>query len=58
MSERLTREEVPVEETWRIEDLFPTIKHWEAALIAVDSEIDRATRYRGRLGEGASTLLE
>lgn len=58
MAIRLTREEVPIEETWRLEDLFPSMKDWEAALKAVDSEITQVTRYKGRLGEGASVLLE
>lgn len=58
MAKRLTREEVPVEETWRLEDLFLSIEDWEAALGAVDSEIAQVTGYRGRLGEGASVLLE
>lgn len=56
MAKRLTREEVPVEETWRLEDLFLSIEDWEAALGAVDSEIAQVTGYRGRLGEGASVL--
>jgi oligoendopeptidase F len=58
MAKRLTREEVPVEETWRLEDFFLSIEDWEAALGAVDSEIAQVTSYRGRLGEGASVLLE
>ncbi len=58
MAKRLTREEVPVEETWRLEDLFPTIEDWEAALREADSETAGVTRYSGRLGEGPGTLLE
>jgi len=52
MAKRLTREEVPIEETWRLEDLFPSMKDWEAALKAVDSEITQVTRYKGRLRRG------
>ena len=58
MTKRLTRKEVPVEETWRLEDLFPTMEDWEAALIAMDSEIAQVTRYRGLLREESSMLLE
>ena len=58
MAKRLTREEVPVEEAWRLEDLFPTIKDWEGALGVVDSEIAHVTCYRGRLKEGPGTLLQ
>jgi oligoendopeptidase F len=58
ISRRVARSEVPIEETWRLEDLFPTLDEWEAALAAIDSEIAAVARYRGRLGEGADVLLE
>ena len=58
MAKRLTREEVPIEETWRLEDLFPTMHDWEEGLAAIVPEIDEVTCYRGRLGEGPSTLLK
>jgi oligoendopeptidase F len=58
MAKRLTRKEAPIEETWRLEDLFPTIEDWEAALRAIDSQIAEVTRYSGRLGEGPGPLLE
>ena len=58
MAKRLTREEVPIEETWRLEDLFPTMQDWEECLASIDPEISKVTRYRGRLGEGPGILLE
>ncbi len=57
MAKRLTRAEVPVEMTWKLEDIFPTMEDWETAFAAVDGLIPSVTRYRGRLGEGAATLL-
>lgn len=58
MARRLARSEVPIEATWRLEDLFPSLSHWEAALSTVDSEIAKVTVFRGRLGEGPGVLLQ
>lgn len=52
-----TRSEVPVEETWRLEDIFPSPAAWEAALRALEADLPALTRYRGRVGESAATLL-
>jgi oligoendopeptidase F len=57
MPERLTRAELPIEQTWNLADIFPTPEAWEGELAAVGGDISTVTRYRGRLGEGASTLL-
>ena len=57
MPERLTRAEVPVEQTWNLADIFPTVEAWEAELAAVAGDIPTVTRYRGRLGDGAGVLL-
>lgn len=57
MEKRLTRAEVPVELTWKLEDLFETLEAWEAELAAVQADIPTVTQYKGRLGEGADVLL-
>ncbi len=57
MQKRLTRAEVPVEQTWNLADIFPTDEAWEKELVAVGNDIDTVTQYKGRLGEGASVLL-
>ena len=57
MAKRLTRSEVPVEETWRLEDIFPDTAAWEAAFKQMESSFTEVTRYQGKLGEGAATLL-
>jgi len=57
MPQRLTRAEVPVEETWNLDDLFPSAEAWEAELAAVEAAIPGVTTYKGRLGEGAAVLL-
>ncbi|MED5019627.1 oligoendopeptidase F [Paenibacillus chibensis] len=57
MSKILTRAEVNVETTWNLEDIFETIEAWDAELTAVQQDISSVTKYEGKLGEGADTLL-
>ena len=58
MQKRLTRSEVPVELTWNLDDIFPNVGAWEQELAAVTNDIPTVTKYKGRLGEGSSVLLE
>jgi len=48
---------VPVEQTWRLEDLYPTQADWERELEEIRAAASRVTQFRGRLGEGAGVLL-
>ncbi|HWI50764.1 MAG TPA: oligoendopeptidase F [Symbiobacteriaceae bacterium] len=57
MAKRPARREVPVEQTWDLQGLYPTTAAWEADLAKVDSLLPTATAYQGRLSEGAATLL-
>ncbi|TVX88220.1 oligoendopeptidase F [Paenibacillus agilis] len=57
MEKRLSRNEVPVEATWRLEDLFETHDAWEAALKTIQEDVPNVTQYRGKLHEGAHILL-
>lgn len=57
MPKRLTRAEVPVEQTWDLTDLFPTPAAWEAELASVADDVASVTKYKGRLGESGATLL-
>ncbi|HWI52103.1 MAG TPA: oligoendopeptidase F, partial [Symbiobacteriaceae bacterium] len=57
MAKRLARHEVPVEQTWDLEGLYPTTAAWEADLAKVDALVPTVTAFQGRLGEGAPTLL-
>mgnify|MGYP000870030963 CR=1 FL=1 len=58
MQERLTRSQVPVEQTWNLDDIFPTVEAWEEEYDAVSELIGTVTKYKGRLGESAQTLLQ
>jgi oligoendopeptidase F len=57
MAKRWTRAEVPVEQTWRLEDLFATPEAWEAEVEAIRRDVDTVTQYRGKLAGGAKVLL-
>ncbi len=57
MARRLTRAEVPVEETWNLDDLFSTPEAWEQALKELERDLVTVTQYKGRLSEGPKILL-
>ncbi len=57
MARHITRSEVPHEETWNLEEVFPTAESWERAFEDASRMIDSVAAYKGRLGEGASTVL-
>ncbi|MFZ5826202.1 MAG: oligoendopeptidase F [Bacillota bacterium] len=54
--QRLKRAEVPVEQTWNLDDLFTSHEAWEAELDAIGGDIQTVTQYKGRLGEGPAVL--
>ena len=54
----LTRDEVKVEETWRLEDIFETDELWEQEYKAVDAVSEKAESFKGTLGNSADALLE
>jgi oligoendopeptidase F len=54
----LTRDQVPVEETWDLSDYFATDADWATAAEGIAGQVDKAVAFRGRLTESAATLLE
>lgn len=52
------RSEIPVEKTWRLEDIFATDDLWREEYNKLKNEIPNLTKYQGRLGESAKTLYE
>ncbi|WJQ15811.1 oligoendopeptidase F [Geobacillus stearothermophilus] len=52
------RSEIPVEETWRLEDIFPTDDAWEEEFKQVKAMIPKLGEYKGRLGESPQVLYE
>ncbi len=52
------RSEIPVEDTWAVEDLYPTDEAWEQDLAAIQEEAKKLVTYAGRLGESGQTLYD
>ena len=59
MTDRLPkREEVALDLTWRLEDIYDDEAKWEAELKKVAEVADKIAAYTGKLSESAKTLLE
>ena len=52
-----TRDEIPVEDKWAIEDLYATDDQWEQELSTIAEDQEYLSAFAGRLGESAETLL-
>jgi len=50
------RNEIPVEDTWAAEDLFPSDESWGQELEAVSALGDQMAAFSGKLGQSAETL--
>ena len=48
----LTRGEVKVEETWRLEDIFSTDESWEEEYRAIEEFAKKGETFKGTLGNG------
>ena len=49
--------EIPVEDTWAIEDLFATDEIWKQELVLLQQEQEKLASYAGHLSESPETLL-
>lgn len=52
------RNEISPEDTWRLEDIFPSDEDWDKEYNEVQKLIPNAGKYQGRLGESPETLYE
>ena len=52
------RHEIPVEDTWAVEDIFPNDEAWERELSTVEGDKNALVAYAGKLGNSGETLLE
>ena len=52
------RSELPQEQTWNLESVFPSDAAWEAAYNGIGPEIDALAHYQGRLAESGATLYK
>ncbi|WP_342489123.1 oligoendopeptidase F [Cytobacillus sp. FSL W7-1323] len=53
-----TRKEVPVEETWRLEDIFSSDDEWNKEFNEVKELSKEAGKFKGMLHEGAKVLYD
>jgi len=52
------RSEIPVEDTWRLEDIFATDEIWEEEFNAVKSLLPKVEEFKGKLAESADVLFD
>lgn len=52
------RSVVPVEETWNLENIFPSVETWEKGRKEALAKIPTLAAYQGRLSESAAVLAE
>ncbi|SEN15251.1 oligoendopeptidase F [Mesobacillus persicus] len=52
------RSEVPVEETWRLEDIFSSDEAWEQEFQEVKELLPGVQQYQGKLGDSGEQLYE
>ena len=52
------REEVPIEQTWRLEDIYPDEAQWEEELQEAGELADQVKGYEGRLSGSAQCLYD
>ena len=50
------RHEIPVEDTWAVEDLFPSDEAWEQELATLEADKQELAAYAGKLAESGETL--
>ncbi|QTM98695.1 oligoendopeptidase F [Sediminibacillus dalangtanensis] len=51
-----SREQVPLERTWRLEDIFVIDEEWEKEFEALKSKLPEFKQYQGKVNESADTL--
>ena len=51
------RHEIPVEDTWALEDLYVTDEAWEAELATIEEDKAYLSAFAGKLGASAADLL-
>lgn len=51
------RNEVPAEDTWRLEDIFATEEDWESEWKGIKEDLAKADSFRGTLGDSSDKLF-
>lgn len=54
----MKREEIALEDTWKLEDMLASDREWENLYQQEKEELQKYPQYKGRLGESADTLYQ
>ena len=52
------RNEIPQEETWNLESIFPNVEAWKKTYEKVESRLPELDEYKGKLDQNPKTLLD
>lgn len=52
------RDEVPLQETWNLKSIFPSLEEWNAACEEVKERLPEVDAFEGQLDQGPQTLLD
>jgi len=47
MTARSARPDVPLDQTWRLDDLFTSVEEWEAERAAIEQMIPEVSEFQG-----------
>ncbi|HET6407266.1 MAG TPA: oligoendopeptidase F [Chthoniobacteraceae bacterium] len=53
-----TRDQVKIQDTWDLSPVYQSPQEWRAAYEKLQADFPRVTRWKGRVGESATTLRE
>jgi oligoendopeptidase F len=53
-----SRSEVPVEKTWNLDSIFPSVTSWESAINKIETDLPSLSKFQGKLGGNPETLVE
>lgn len=53
-----SRADIPDQYKWKLTHIYPTVKEWEKDVAKVEEMAQAFTKYQGKLGDSASTLLQ
>ncbi len=53
-----TRSQIPVEDTWATEDLFPSNEAWEQELATLEADKQKLVSFAGHLGDSGQSLCD
>jgi len=56
LSQTRKRSEVPIKETWNLQDIYASDKMWSEAKLKLAAQFDRVLKYKGKLATSSSLL--